>query len=133
MSEDDITRAEEELGVEFPESYRRFLGALAVDPSDDYRDKVWQFNGEVFDTADALIQVNQQLSGSDWLEDTEWEDTELDDLLAVAGDGCGNYFLIDPADDQSEVFFLSHDPVEFYEAFPSFDAFREWIDRQVQE
>lgn len=133
MQQSCIDRIEDELGVELPEGYKEWLRTLPLTLDDSTAKKAWEALGEVFLSADPIIELSNSLIGSDWLLETEWEDIDLSDYLVVAGDGCGNYYLIDCDEEVPAVHFLCHDPVSFDEdSFPSIADFCAAVDQAIR-
>lgn len=132
MSESEVDLLERELGVELPTPYRAWLLRLPKSFHDECRARIWSEIGHVFNTPEAILEANLSLSDSSWLEDTDLSYIDLSDYLAVGGDGCGNYSIVELSDDESPVTLLSHDPVGIEDAFPSIDTFCESVDRVIK-
>lgn len=125
LTKADLQRIESTLSVSLPDSYRDFAVTLRTDD-------VGPRGMEFLTRADWLFETNHQLDIADWLSGSEWEESspewdfeEIDYFFAFAGDGCGNYYLIDPDEEDSPIYFLSHDPVSFEDIGMSFSELRE--------
>lgn len=122
MTEDEVLEVEQQLG-DLTENYRDWLLTLPASPEE----AVWSDHAtnvaHIYLTPDELLQSNLALTEADWLQGTEWEDVDLEDYLVVAGDGCGNYFICDPDDEDSPVELLAHDPAGIEDAYASMNDF----------
>ncbi len=130
MTEEDLLTVEQQLG-DLPDAYREWLLSL---PSSRHS-AVWSNHAtdiaHIYLTPAELLEANCVLLESDWLEGTEWGHYELTDYLVVAGDGCGNYFICDPDDEDSPIQLLAHDPIGIEDAYASMGDFLEEAARVV--
>ncbi len=143
MTEKDIAELEELLGA-LPRSYRDWLIALPTKLDQETELLLRMACGHVYLSPKELIQANQVLLGAeDWLEGTEWSETVLEDYLVIGGDECGNYYIVDPDDEESPVELLAHDPVGIESGFESLRDYcdsvnyvlekdLEWVERRLE-
>ncbi|TWT90824.1 SMI1 / KNR4 family protein [Pseudobythopirellula maris] len=129
MTDNDIELIEDSLNIELPEMYRAWLKTLPASFDDQLAERIWEKVGEVYSSPVQFIQSTRDLIGSDWLEDTDWDDIDLSDYVAIGGDGCGNLYLIERDEEAPAVHFLCHDPLGFEEElFPSITEYCDSID-----
>ncbi len=111
MSESDIDLIESELGVELPPAYRSWLLTLPSEFDNPTSKRIWTEIGHIYNQPEQIIGESLNFIDSDCLSDTEWEDWDLSDYIAIGGDGCGNYYIIERDDEDPVVHLLSHDPL----------------------
>lgn len=117
MTDDDIASIETALDVELPENYKELLHQV----DEHFGNAPYPFpfpNDCYFVTGPKeLIELNVVL----WTcPDGAWSDVaEPTDYFFIGDDGCGNYYCIDPDDEDSAVYFLCHDPLDFRESASS--------------
>lgn len=79
-----------------------------------------------------FLQANLVLADSkEWFIETEWSEFEPGDYMAIGGDGCGNYYIVDPDDEESPVHLLSHDPVGIEEGYETVQQYCEAVSRTI--
>ena len=121
MTHDQIVSIESALDLELAENYKESLHLV----DNQYGNAPFPFrfphNRHFVTGPEELIELNKLLWSS---PEGCWSDVaEPIDYFFIGKDGCGNYYCIDPDDDDSPVFFLCHDPLEFYESAPSLMEF----------
>lgn len=131
MDVSDLDRIEEELFIELPHAYREFMLA--------YPDRLRSTDAPSFelqDDPDKLIEINKLVETfqlSDW--ESSW--------FVIGESGCGDYYVIDVADDECAVVFWDHEqgrpsPEEGFDSLPEFagdlvDMYRDLAARKVEE
>lgn len=112
FSRDDIERVEEALGVELPIAYCELLVSLPA----EFKGSMGSFFslGLIADP-ELLIKINRIVQSG------EWEDCDAEEYFVIGEDGCGNYYLIDPDDESTPIYFLEHDPPGFSESIGSIE------------
>lgn len=131
MTESEIIDVENELG-DLPAAFRSFLLSLPASFDEELAFQIGVNHGHVYLSPQALLQANLALIDADsWLADTEWSELELEDYLVIGGDGCGNYYIVDPDDDESPVQLLSHDPVGIADGYESVQDYCNSVRRTI--
>ena len=112
MTEAEIARIEDVLGVRLPAEYRGVMLAYPFAPDSIANDR------ELPNNADRVIEQNLALRRDGFFDDP-WPSTRF----ALGGDGLGNEFYLDLLQDASPVYVADHESGEYYEEAPSLPAF----------
>jgi len=79
--------------------------------------------------AKKIIDYNKLLRSHVIGETMQWPD----ELLAIGGDGGGNYFATDPTAPGGQVFVIDHEEEEVVPLAPSIEAFVDWLIQYMSE
>ena len=115
FTSDDFSRIEEELGVVVPIALQEFL--LRMDG-----EEIRSLAFELFTDVEDWIDANARLVVSDAFSHTGLDYEEYDSYF-VFGHFGGNYLLLDPDDDKSNVWYFLHDPLEMRDSGASIEEF----------
>jgi SMI1/KNR4 family protein SUKH-1 len=111
----ELDDVEESLGIVLPDSYRDILRRVASRP---LRGMLAEL---VCTDAQKLIELNQYVGG--WARPVAGLPDWPDDLFVIGDDGCGNYYAIRHAEDDSPVLFFDHEADELQQCARSIQDF----------
>ena len=116
MTAKDLKRIEDELAIELPTAYRKFVlrypKALLELKRTFGKHSEGPADRELLNDPDALIELNEMIQSSDNMDDFPPE------YFLIGDDGCGNYYVLDTDEENSPVYFWNHERSDF-------DAFEE--------